>query len=164
MFQSINEALQVVKNIDGQPFDETLYLEACEYLVENRNSLTHRIYINLPGGLSGNTDPRWNKVKEGSDERCGCGNERVVLPGNQRTTFEVSESGAVIVSPENAVYLKPVGGDKASTYMKLWVEDGALAFMSDPFAPLVLTLDIFSNKGYKLDMLAEVLPKQTKPP
>ena len=48
--------------------------------------------------------------------------------------------------------------------MKLWIQEGALAYMDLPFAPLVMTMDLFSTPAFKLDRLAEVLPKQSKPP
>ena len=160
MFANTEDALSAVKN----PASEAQYLAACEYLVQNRNSLTYPIYINLPGGLTSNTDSRWDGIKAGSEERCGCGNERVIKPGNPRTVYEPSSLGFVVVSQGHNVYLKPVGGDKESTYMKLWIQEGALAYMDLPFAPFVMTMDLFSTPAFKLDMLAEVLPEQTKPP
>lgn len=119
-------------------------------VVEHASELPCQVFINLPGGLSGNKNPDWNKV--------------VIVPSNPRTEYQPSASGQVVVSGKDGVYLKPVGGDKASAYFKLWIEDGGLAFMGNPLAPLVFSMDIFSTKGYALDKLAEVLPKQTKPP
>ena len=69
-----------------------------------------------------------------------------------------------MVSVDHEVYLKPAGGNKASTYLKLWIEGSGLAFMNEPFAPFVLTANLFSIKSYDLTKLAEVLPKQSKPP
>ena len=160
VFANIEDALSVIK----KPADEAQYLAACEYLVQNRSSLTYPVYINFPGGLISNADTRWDGIKAGSEERCGCGNERVINPGNPRTVYEPSSLGFVVVSQGHNVYLKPVGGDKESTYMKLWIQEGALAYMDLPFAPLVMTMDLFSTPAFKLDRLAEVLPKQSKPP
>lgn len=165
MNAKLEEALQTVRTGWSQKtFDEASYLAALEYLAEHRGELTQRVYVQLPGGLRGNSDPRWNRIKENSESRCGCGNERIILPGNPRSEYVPSDLGEVVVSPDNAVYLKPVGGDKASTYLKLWIKGDGLVFMEEPFAPLVLTPDIFSTKGYKLERLAEVLTRQKKPP
>jgi hypothetical protein len=69
-----------------------------------------------------------------------------------------------VVSEGNPIYLKPLGGDKSSTLVKLEIEGEGIAFLEDPFAPFVLTPSLFSVQGYVLAMLAEVLPKQTTPP
>ena len=158
------EAMSYVRDIANvSPFDETKYRTECEYLVDHVAELPCHIFINLPGGLSGNQNPEWDKVKAGSVERCSCGNERTVVPSKPRTKYEPSTSGPVVVSGEEGIYLKPIGGDKASAYFKLWVENNALAFMDDPLAPLLLSMDIFSTKGFALDKLAEALSRQTKP-
>ncbi|MEK6863767.1 MAG: hypothetical protein AABX27_00575 [Nanoarchaeota archaeon] len=165
MDEKLKKALETVRiGLSQETSDASAYLSACEYLAQHREELTQRVYVQLPGGLRGNSDPRWDKVRENSESRCGCGNERVIFPGNPRTKYEPSDLGEIVISPENAAYLKPVGGDKESAYVKLWIEGDSLAFMCEPFAPLVLTPDIFSTKGYKLEQLAEVLPKQKKPP
>ncbi len=160
MFTSVQNAIDVINQRETTPSD---YLSACEFLVEHRGDLRQRVFICLPGGLSGNHNNAWNAVKTGSQERCSCGNERVIIPLSPRTEFEAA-SDQLVVSPGKRVYLKPIGGDKASAYVCLDVEDKALTFLEDPFAPFVLTLDIFSSKGYKLEQLADVLPTQLKPP
>jgi len=152
------------------PIDEEKYLSACLTVVDNLADLSQRVYICLPGGLTGNQDARWDRVRQNSVERCSCGNERVFMPMNPRSEFEASAAEPVVVAGDDksGVYLKPVGGDKESTYMKLWIEaaDGgkALAFMPEPFAPLVLSASMFSTQGFALAKLAEVLPTQTNPP
>lgn len=161
----LERALSIIKaDYSKTPFDEEAYLGACTYVADHRDELTQRVFFDLPGGLSGNTDPKWDYVKKHSDERCGCGNERTFLPGNQRTEYQPSDIGEIIVSPDNEVYLKPVGGDKTSTYLKLWIEEGGMAFMGDPFAPFVVTPDLFTTKAYDLEKLEEVLPDQPTPP
>ncbi len=161
MFNSVQEAIEALaKNTCG----DNVYLQACEFLVSNRDQLTYGIYINLPGGLRGNSDSTWDQVKAGSEERCSCGNERVIMPLNIRREFSLSSLEPIIISPGMEVYLKPVGGDLASTYFKLWIENEGLAFMGNPFAPLVFSFDLLSTKGYTLEMLAEALPAQPKPP
>jgi hypothetical protein len=160
MSEHTEEALRVVKTA---PNDEFEYLAACHFLATHRDELTHRVFICLSGGLSENNDPRWEEIKQNSQERCSCGNERVILPGNPRTTFEASSGSVVVVSPKCAVYLKPIGGDKESAFLKLWIIDKALAFMADPCAPLVLSMDIFSTQGYPLAQLAKILPEEAAP-
>lgn len=149
------------------PFDEQAYLDACTYLAEHRDQLPYRVFIDLPGGLSGNSDPRWARVKELTAERCSCGNERTILPLNPRVEYVRSEAATLVVAKGAKVYLKPLGGDKASTYMELEIIDTpkgpAITFQSDPFGPLLLSMDMFSTQGFMLSQLAEVLPKQTQP-
>jgi len=165
MKQRLQTALDYVRNVSSsQPLDELTYRTRCEYLIDHASELPCQVFINLPEGLFGNTDPKWDKVRAGSKERCSCGNERVIVPSNPRTKYEPSTLGQIVVSGKAGVYLRPIGGDKASAYFKLWIESGGLAFINDPLAPPVFNVDIFSIKGYALDKLAEVLPKQTKPP
>lgn len=156
MAMNMQTALQLAKDPDA---DAQAYREALEYLVDHRDELTHRIYICLPGGLVGNQDSVWEKVKSGSEERCSCGNERVIMPASLRTEFE-SGNQQVVVAAGAPVYIRPAGGDLESCYMQLDVEEGALTFLTEPFAPLVLTMDIFSRKGYPLEQLAEVVDKR----
>lgn len=151
------------------PFDEARYLDACSTVIDHRAELTHAVYICLPGGLGGNSDPRWDRIKQNSVERCSCGNERVIVPANPRTEFEASASEPVVVAGDldHCVYLKPVGGDKESTYLALWIGDSgggkALAFMQEPFAPFVFSPSMLAPPCYPLGKLAEILPRQTKP-
>jgi hypothetical protein len=160
MFTSIQDAIGVVNQQDSSSND---YRLACEYLIDHRDELQQRIFIILPGGLGGNSDSEWEAVKSGSDERCSCGNERVITPLNPRTEFEAA-SVQLVIKPGKPVYLKPVGGDKISAYLCLEIKGEALTFFEDPFAPLVLTMDLFGTKGYELQQLADVLPGQPKPP
>lgn len=165
MNERLQETLNYVRNIAQiQPFDEEKYRKACEYLVDHSSELPCQVFIEIPGGLSGNQNTDWDNVRAGSTERCDCGNERVIIPSNPRTEYEPSTSGKIVVNGQEGIYLKPIGGDKASTYFKLWIQDGALAFMPGPFAPLVFSMDLFVTKGYKLDMLAELLPTEPEPP
>ena len=165
MEEKLEEALKTVKEgCNGKGFDEDSYLSACEYLVDHKDELTQRVYIQLPGGLGGNYDTQWNHIKQNSESRCSCGNERVILPRNPRTKYEPSDLGEIVVSLSNEVYLKPVGGDKESTYIKLWIKGDMLAFLQEPFAPLVVSMDMFSIKGFGLKQLEDVLSKNTEKP
>jgi hypothetical protein len=149
----LQTALDTVKNHNG---DMTAYRAALEYLVDNRDLLKHRVFIVLPGGLGGNTDPVWDKVKAGTEERCSCGNERVILPSNLRTNYEPGAS--VTVKPGETVCLRPVGGDRESAYVSFTndTEAGALTYVLDPYAPLILSADLFSTRGFMLSDLARV--------
>lgn len=151
------EAVKHITDV-GYKEGEDAYRDACEFLVDHRGELTQQVYIDLPGGLSGNTDPAWTKVKDESEARCGCGNERVILPENPRIKFEPSPNGPQVMNAEKpVVYLKPKGGTKASTYCTLTFhpDERCLEYMMEPFAPLVFTPDIFSRPGWKLDDLVE---------
>lgn len=168
MDAQMTAALATVRNAGvTAPFDEQAYLEACTYLAEHRDKLPYRVFIDLPGGLSGNSDPRWARVKELTEERCSCGNERTILPLNPRTEYVRSEAATVVVTKDAKVYVKPVGGDKASTYLELEIIDTpngpAFTFHADPFGPMLLSIDMFRSQGYMLSKLAEVLPKQSEP-
>ncbi len=160
MFISVQDAINVVNR---QNVTEDEYRLACEYLVDHRQDLQQRVFICLPGGISGNPWKVWEAVKAGSQERCSCGNERVIIPLNPRTEYEAAPEQS-IVSRMHPVYLKPKGGDKTSAYIRLDIKQYALTFTQDPFAPFILTPDFFSTKGWKLEQLADVLPGQPKPP
>jgi hypothetical protein len=153
------QALRVVRHQVQATVDE--YREACETLIANRDKLTYGVFICLPGGLGGNSDPAWQRVKDGSVERCRCGNERVIEPLNVREEFIAKDGGEVTISETNRVHLKPVGGDKASTYIRLWIESGSLAFMDRPFGPLMISASLFKTPCYQLDKLAEAMAKST---
>lgn len=164
----MTEALAVVRDAGKDaPFDEGAYLAAVTYLVDHRDALPYRVFIDLPGGMSGNADPRWARVKELTESRCNCGNERTILPLAPRTVYERSSSAPLTVRKGDRVYLKPVGGDKASTYIMLEIVDAhggpAFTFMSDPFSGSLNFAELFNAQGYMLAQLAEVLPRQKEP-
>ena len=163
MNEEIKQALEAL----NRRTSEEEYFAACTTLVNNRDKLPYRVQIELPGGLMSNRDPRWDAVRAGSEARCSCGNERTILPLNPRTEFEPAPGEvAVPEGRENAVFLKPRGGDRTSAYMALWIDDGdagkVLAFKADPFGPLMLN-DLFSTPAYALADLAKVLAKATEP-
>lgn len=168
---TLAEAVRQITDV-GYQEGEDMYRAACEFLVDHRNELSQQVHIALPGGLSGNGDPVWVKVKDGSSERCSCGNERVILPGNPRTEFDPSPAGPHVMNAKNPVaYLKPRRGTKASTYFKLELlpdADGkgpAMSFIDEPFAPFVFSMSIFSTQGFTLGQLAEAIQKNNgKPP
>jgi len=147
----LQTALRVAKNPNG---DMSAYREALEYLVEHRDELKYRVFIVLPGGLGGNSDPVWDKVKNGSDERCSCGNERTIMPSNPRTVYEAGTK--VTLKRGDRVYLRPIGGDRESAYVRFENDDEALTFILDPCAPLVFSMDLFSTQGWRLEKLAGI--------
>jgi hypothetical protein len=130
------------------------YREAIEFLIDNRDQLKHRIYVNLPGGFIPNKDTFWAKIKANTDERCNCGNERILVPTNVRTDFIAGT--AITIKPGEKVYLRPVGGDRESAYVRFEndVELKALTYILDPFGPIMLSPDLFSTKGFELAQLA----------
>lgn len=160
----LQEALSTIRAIQRHQvlYNEEQYRTACETVIDHIMELTERVYIDLPGGLSGNADPVWNKVRANSGERCSCGNERVIKPGNPRKIYEPSEAETVVVSPDNKVTVRPIGGDKSSAYVELSIVREMLAFLDEPCAPLVLTPDIFSIKGSDLSDLAKVISEHTE--
>lgn len=90
MDERMTAALATVRG-DGRR-DEKALLEACIYLIEHRDALPYRIFIDLPGGMSGNADPKWERVKSLTESRCNCGNERTIMPLNPRTEYARSET------------------------------------------------------------------------
>lgn len=157
MSQTVAEAIQYITGV-GYREGEDAYRDACEFLTDHCDELTQHVYIDLPGGLSGNSDPAWTKVKEGSEERCDCGNERVILPGNPRKTFEPSPDGPHVMNRAHpVVYLKPRRGTKASTYCKLTLhsDELCLEYLLEPFAPLVFSMGIFTRPGWMLENLVD---------
>jgi hypothetical protein len=156
----INSAVQAIRNPNWEDLDA--YQEALEYVGQHTDQLTCRLFFVLPGGLGGNSEERWKRVKEMSIERCGCGNERMFMPAKQRQTFEPGET--VIVKNDGVrVPIRPKGGDKASTWGLFWImpEEDAMAYMLDPYAPLVFNVEmLFSTPGFKLDKLEDALKQK----
>ncbi|HTM68114.1 MAG TPA: hypothetical protein VL426_02340 [Candidatus Binatia bacterium] len=165
MNERMTAALAVVRGPGRR--DARAFFEACEYLVDHREDLPYRVFIDLPGGLTGNDDPKWDRIKSLTDSRCNCGNERTIVPLNPRTEYARSEAAPIIVAKGTTVYLKPVGGDKGSTYISLDIVDTgqgpAFTFMADPFSGAINFSDLFSPKGYILSQLADALGKQKEP-
>ena len=161
----IQRALNIVRsNTEHTSNRQSLYLAACKYLVQHRDTLPYRVFISLPGGLNGNNNPEWNEVKAGSEEHCTCGNERVINPGNIRSEFRAANTDSIVISSGTPVYIRPIGGDNASAYIMLQIKHAVFTFLQDPFAPLLLSLDLLSTKGYDLKKLAEIISSQPEPP
>jgi len=149
----LQTALDIVRQRNGDP---DRYHEALEYLVDHRDQLKYRIFIVLPGGRTSNLDPSWDKVKAGSVERCDCGNERTIMPTNPRADY--LKGTMLTLKPGESAYLRPVGGDRESTYAHLTNDADlkAVTFLMNPFADFVLTLNLFDGpKGFLLTTLAD---------
>ncbi len=112
----------------------------------------------------GNSNPDWDEVKAGSEARCSCGNERLITPLTVRKDFRPSESGAVVVAAGSPVFLRPLGGDDASAYIRLRIEGPSFTYVEDPFSSFILELDMLKAKGWGLQQLADILPAQPTPP
>lgn len=155
MFGSIDEAIKLVNSYDET---EDKRLEAAEYLVNNRDKLVQRVFFSISGELHSNTDPKWDVVKANSQERCSCGNERVIIPVGLREKYQPSSISHVL-GDGNELAFKPIGGEQESTYVHIEIEDEAMKYVLDPYAPFILTMDIFSTKRITLSNLVTILAK-----
>lgn len=147
---------------------DTVYREACEALAANRDKLTYRVFIHLPGDLRGNSNPAWEAVKAASSELCDCGNERSFEPLDMRHEFQASDAEPVVMSAEDRIYIRAVGAPASSAYMMFELvvaEKGAFwTVMSDPMSTSMDFSLLFSGpKGFPLDTIAEALAKEGKP-
>lgn len=113
----LSTALTLAHDLRGS--HETKYREALEFLIDHRSELKSRLFVLLPGGLTSNTDPTWDKVRQNTDSRCGCGNERVLLPINVRETFEAGEP--MTLGYKDKIHVRPKGSDKESCVVRLEV-------------------------------------------
>lgn len=164
---SLQEALdRVIQR--GLQDGTTEYLEACACLVDHREQLSQRVYILLPGDFSFDLGPLLQKIKEGSEARCDCGDERVIYPLHLREEFQKNDEQPFFIldAAHPTCYLKPVGSFKAATYCKLTLdaEAQAIEIVNDPFAPAVMSADLFQRKGFLLSQLQPALAKQAPAP
>ena len=139
---------------------------AVEYVLDHRDQLTHNVYIILPSdeGQWGTENPIWDKIKSGSESRCGCGAERVIMPLNPRTTFE--SSGKKVVVSTTTIYIRPIGGDKESCVLSVEIiaDKNYFHWLHEPLAPMVISIDMFSKKRVYLDKLKEAMKKSEEKP
>lgn len=160
---SFDDAMEYICNLQRLGYDQEKYFEALTSISENLDLLPFPVYFELPGGLGGNADSKWDDIRASSVERCSCGNERMFMPETMRKEFLPSASERVINFGEK-INFKPVGGDKASTYLQIEITEHGMEFLPTPFAPLVLTPDMFSRKGFELEALANAVAIQKTPP
>jgi hypothetical protein len=143
------------------------YLAACEIIADNLDKLTYRLFINLPGGLSGNNDSAWDKVKAASQECCNCGNERVFEPHDMRHEFVPSTADPIVMALGDKLYIRPIGAPASATYVKFEIieTDGpALSYLADPMSTAIDFSMLFSTSGYRLADLVEPLDRQKGKP
>jgi hypothetical protein len=147
---------------------EPKYRAACEVVADNLSELPYRVFIHLPGGLSGNNDPEWDAVKAASEECCGCGNERVFEPRDMRHEFESSTTAPIVLSFGDTLYIRPVGAPASAAYLKFEVIDSNgrrfLSYLSDPMSTSIDFNMLFSTPGFYLDDLVEPLERQNGKP
>ena len=142
------------------------FLAACNAVAQDIADLPYQIFIQLPGGMSGNQDPAWDQVRAASHETCGCGIERFFEPAEMRHEYEMSDCEPVIMHVGDTIYLKPVGASNQSAYTRLRLDgqDGRVpgTFGSDPAVQNVFcpNPDI---PAYEIGVLAEGLIKQQSP-
>ena len=142
------------------------YREACETVAGNLDQLPYRLFIHLPGGLTGNNDPVWDTVKAASESLCGCGNERVFEPRTMRQEFEQSSAEPIVLGMGDKLYVRPVGAPSSAAYVMFEVIDiggaAAVSVLHDPMST-TFSLDLFSTKGFTLAQLADALSRQSSP-
>lgn len=120
-------ALSIAKDSRGS--DETAYREAVEYLIDHRAELKSRVFVLLPGGFTSNTDPTWDKVRQNTTSRCGCGNERTLMPLSVREKYEPGDT--VKIGYKDQIHVRPKGSDKESCVVRVEV----LSFEDKPGEP-----------------------------
>lgn len=139
------------------------YLAACNVIADNLDRLPYRVFIHLPGGLSGNNDPAWSKVKAASEECCACGNERVFEPRDIRHEFKPSTADPIVMSLGDKLYIRPLGAPASAAYTMFEVIDSgglALSYLPDPMSTSINFSDLFSMQGFRLADLVEPLKQQ----
>jgi len=146
----LETALQAISA--GPHNDEEVFRLAAEYLVDHRDLLKHRVFIDIPdpnGRLTTNLDAKWTKIKEGSTARCACGNERIIMPLTMRSEFVGIIGEQIVLTVGQQIYIKPLGGDKQSTYLNLVMvkKNGDLyaALYINPFDQMINLTTIFDG-------------------
>lgn len=157
MFASIQDALAFLSDgLKIKKHEERL--QAYAFLAQHADELTHRVYVDMPRlgvTVSESFLPMWNDVWNASQPRCSCGYERLIHPGKPREEFEPSSVFITLSKKEGLdageeLFLIPVGGDRQSTLVSLQIEGPNLLITDDPFAPLILSPDMFDQKGADL--------------
>ena len=146
------------------------YREMCELIVASRDKLSYRVFIHLPGGLSGNNDSSWDAIKASSRELCSCGNERVIEPLNMRGTFVSSDDEPVVMGLGDKVYIRPIGAPASAAYVLFQIQeadDGHViwTFLDDPMSTAVNFMDLLGGpKGYELNKLKSAIDGESTRP
>ena len=154
---------------DAYVFDWDQRLQALTFLTERKQELGFDFEFTVPQGehwLTRTKDPVWDRVVSLTEDRCGCGQHRVIVGGG-KTSEVVAEDKAVVASIGRAVDLVPRGLNRRQTLMRVSVEEhGGQTFMrhlSRPYTSSINFAELFAPKGYLLDKLAEALARQKEP-
>ena len=77
-----------------------------------------------------------------------------------------SDDTSLVLSAGEVAYLRPVGGDKTSTHMKITIEGSALVIFAHPFAEITIAAVMDLMKGlpaYSLSKLDQDLRRGKSP-
>lgn len=140
------------------------YKQACEFLIDNREYLKGPVPIFVSGKNQRSGDSLWEKITKGSEEACGCGEERKIVPLTPLVSEEYipADGEDLAITLGEKVYLRPIGGVKESTFVEMAVKEDRLEMLAKPFAPLLISPDMFGN-GYKLNNLSSAVERNDKP-
>lgn len=144
---------QTALQISEAPSDPK-YREAIEHLIDHRDELKRRIYVEISPSMKADTNPDWDKVRAGTKPICNCGNERVILPGTVRSEYEPGQGA--LVELDKHLSVRPVGSDKESCVAELSIttmfgDEPRLLMTANPYAPGVLPM--LSTQACKLSDL-----------
>jgi len=154
---------------DAYALDWDQRLQAVTFLAERKQELPFDFEFAVPQGdhwLSRTNDPIWKRVISLTEDRCGCGQHRVIVGGGKTSELAADDKLAV-ASVGRAVDLVPRGLHQRQTIMRISVEEyggqAVLRHFSRPYTATINFNELFAPKGYLLDKLAEALAKQKEP-
>lgn len=165
---TLTEALAFLHTNSG-PSSDPQFLEACKTVAAHIDELPYRLFFQLPGGLSGNSDPAWDAVKAASHQTCDCGNERFFEPVDLRTDFEPADGEPVTLKVGEKIYFKPAGSTNQSAYSMLeLVAEGEHTLLIPTSNPLVENVGallgfLLGRKGFPLSAIQDYLAKEEQP-
>lgn len=158
----IQDAIDYIEGVRVQkhPKDNERYRQACVSLVEHKAELTQNVFIIVTGGEQEASHPDWGVVCANSESLCSCGTVRVIHPDNLRMQYERSSADPMVISKENPVYLRPIGGIKTSALVKLSIKGARVGVLEDPFRMFLLQ-DLFSSPGADLEKIDQALKNKS---
>jgi hypothetical protein len=166
---SVGNCLERVDTED-YAFDWDQRLQALNFLVDRKEGLPYDFEFCVPEGpheLSRTDDPRWKHVISLTEDKCGCGQHRLIV-GGAKTSELVPDAGLADASPGDPIYLSPRGLSRRQTVVSIEVKDTevgpVLTFSDRPFTAGINFNDLFNAKGYFLDKLAASIHRSGKKP
>lgn len=154
---------------DAYAFDWDQQLLALTFLTERKGELGFDLEFAVPQGehwLSRTKDPVWDRIVSLTEDRCGCGQHRVIVGGG-KTSVLAGDDRLVVAAIGRAIDLVPRGLHRRQTIMRISVEEhggqAVLRHLSRPYTATINFSELFSPKGYLLKPLAEALAKQGEP-